>query len=145
MPSPKVWGRHFWYTLHISALGYPDNPTTEQMNAYKLFYTNFGNILPCKKCSSNYAKHLKELPIDKALRSSKALFEWTVELHNIVNRYVGKASWTPEYAEAFYTSGSFNDCKCDSDEVNKVWRYVLILMVVINVLLVLTTLAKLFY
>lgn len=142
MSSPKHWGKHFWHTMHITALGYPESPTPEQIAAYKVFYTNFGNILPCKKCARNYAKHLQELPIEPALENKKKLFAWTVDLHNIVNRETGKSYWNREYAEAFYLSGGYDNCACDN-EVATAWRVAWILMIIINLIAVAFLLRKL--
>jgi hypothetical protein len=127
--------------MHIAALGYPDNPSIEQANMYKSFLTNFGNILPCKKCSANYVKHLREMPIDRALENRKSLFSWTVELHNIVNKHTGKPVWNADYAEAFYMSGAFNECRCDRN-VMSAWRYLLILMIVINIIVIILVCKK---
>ena len=139
MPPPRVWGRHFWYAMHIAALGYPDNPTVEQANAYKAFFLSIGNVLPCPKCAVHYTEHMRELPIDKALRNRRALFEWTVDLHNIVNKYAGRAAWNADYAEAFYMSGNFNvadgGSKSDGD-LRSAWRYILLLMILLNVVVV---------
>lgn len=133
MSSPKYWGKHFWTTFHIVALGYPRTPTPEDIATYKSFYQLFGAVLPCKKCARNYERHMEELPIDRALSSKDKLFAWTVDFHNIVNRETGKPFWNKEYSEAYYTSGAYNDCICDR-EMSAVWQVVLIVMIVINLL-----------
>lgn len=94
--EPRVWGKYIWTSIHIIALGYPDKPTQEDKFNYKQFYTNIGKVLPCYKCSMNYQKHLEELPIDEHLNDNMSLFKWTVDLHNIVNRELGKSQWTYE-------------------------------------------------
>lgn len=139
MSSPKIWGKSFWTTLHIAALGYPNVPTPDEIAAYKLFYENFGNILPCKKCTANYRKHLTELPVTPALQSRAALFDWTVKLHNIVNTSTGKAEWNSDYTKEFYLSGSYNDCRLSYDAQTlrtDVWRMILILMIIINIIVI---------
>lgn len=139
MTSPKVWGRHFWTTLHVSALGYPDTATLNDMDAYKDFYTIFGNILPCKKCSSNYKRHLQELPLGREeLANRDKLFAWTVDLHNIVNRDTGKPQWNYDYAKEFYLSGNYNECHIDDPNAikNDAWRLILIFMIILNVLVI---------
>lgn len=139
MSSPKIWGKSFWTTLHIAALGYPDIPTPDDVATYKLFFENFGNILPCKKCMANYRQHLSVLPVAPALKSRAALFAWTVNVHNIVNNETGKAEWTIDYAKEFYLSGSYNDCKLSYDAQTlrtDVWRMILVFMIIINILVV---------
>jgi len=138
MSSPKVWGKYFWTTIHIAALGYPDNPTREEMHTYQTFYKNFGKVLPCKKCAHNYERHLTELPIEKALESRDSLFAWTVSLHNLVNKEHRKSEWTLDYAKNFYISGSYNECVTDEENVLKtdVWRIILMLIIIVNIVVV---------
>jgi hypothetical protein len=108
MTTPKTWGKHFWYTLHIVSLAYPEFPTLEQTENYQQFFTNFGKVLPCKKCSKNYQRHLKELPITDALVNRKSLFDWSIKLHNIVNKELGRDIWNNEYALAYYLNGDYD-------------------------------------
>lgn len=88
--EPKVWGKYIWTSVHIIALGYPDKPSQEDKENYKRFYTDLWKVIPCYKCSLNYQRHLEELPIDDYLTDNMSLFRWTVELHNIVNKELGK-------------------------------------------------------
>lgn len=94
--EPRVWGKYIWTSIHIIALGYPDNPTQEDKDNYKNFYINLWRVIPCYKCSINYKKHLEELPIDDHLNDNISLFRWTVDFHNIVNKSLGKKEWTFE-------------------------------------------------
>ena len=103
------WGRFFWTTMHVAALGYPDNANEATRQQYKQFYTNLGHVLPCAKCRRNYAQHFQELPIDLYMYDKTSLFAWTVQLHNIVNKETGKREWTPEEARTFYTTGAYAD------------------------------------
>jgi hypothetical protein len=134
MTSPNNWGKHYWYVIHLTALAYPDTPSMEDVATYKLFYENFGAILPCKKCRANYKRHLQELPLAKSMGSRRELFDWTVQLHNIVNRETGKADWNRDYAEGFFLSGYYDKCKTDShlDEKEKTILYT---MIVLNIML----------
>ena len=102
--KPELWGPYLWRSIHMIALGYPDNPTEEDANNYHDFFTNLWKIIPCLKCALNYKRHLEELPIDHNLVSKKALFEWTVSLHNIVNQELGKPTMTKEHAFQLYTT-----------------------------------------
>lgn len=96
--EPKVWGKYLWTSIHIIALGYPDNPTPDDKQNYKHFYVNLWKVIPCFKCGQNYQRHLDELPIDNSLTNNMSLFKWTVDLHNIVNKELGKRQWTQEEA-----------------------------------------------
>ena len=101
--SPEIWGPSTWRAIHYVALGYPSAPSEDDVAAYGAFFGSLQRVLPCESCANNYRRHLRELPIEPYLRSGR-LFEWTVLLHNLVNRELGKAKgrggedWTPEQA-----------------------------------------------
>lgn len=101
--TPGVWGPVLWRAIHFVALGYPENPTAEHVQSYGNFFVEaLPDVIPCKMCSDNYKRHLNELPISPFLHEGgkHKLFEWTVEMHNIVNKELGKSkfNWTPEEA-----------------------------------------------
>jgi hypothetical protein len=101
--NPKIWGKYVWVSIHVIALGYPDKPSEEDKKHYKEYFMNLWKVLPCYKCSLNYLRHLKELPIDNALIDNTTLFKWTVDLHNIVNKETGKRQVPLEEALEMYT------------------------------------------
>ena len=137
--KPEIWGKHMWYTVHFIALAYPEQPTSEDKRHYQIFFENLHTVIPCYKCSVNYVKHLNELPLDStALKSNKGLFEWTVDLHNVVNRNLGKQVWSYEKARSYYTDFSQNN-SCRSNRIAN-WTLATFL-----VLLVIMLIALLFY
>jgi len=89
----KVWGPPGWFFLHTVSFGYPvdpqkfdsDNgqpPGTTSAN-YKNFFTNVGDILPCKYCRESYKNFVADLPPDVTNRDT--LVEWLWTIHNKVN------------------------------------------------------------
>lgn len=100
--QPNIWGKYFWSCMHIAALGYPNEPTFEDQVNYTAFYRTIGKVLPCKKCTVNYERHFSSLPIEPHLGDRRALFNWTVYLHNTVNKELGKALWNTDYAYSYY-------------------------------------------
>lgn len=97
--DPTQWGPCVWRAIHVIALGYPTDPSPQDVEEYKAFFTALGPVLPCRACSDHYEKNLKKLPIDKPLQQGgRALFDWTVELHNRVNRFQGKRELSPDEA-----------------------------------------------
>jgi hypothetical protein len=109
--TPEVWGKHLWFSIHFIAMAYPRNPSYEQRENYKQFYENLWKVIPCKKCSVHYKRHLKELPLEGGstdfLENNKSLFKWTVNIHNIVNESLGKPQMTLEEAENMYKPVTF--------------------------------------
>ncbi len=95
--NPRIWGPDVWRAMHHLALGYPVRPTDQDKADYRAFFLALGAVLPCAACAVNYQRHLRELPIDPALdRGGRALFEWTVAMHNLVNKASGKKERTPD-------------------------------------------------
>ena len=93
--DPRVWGPDVWRALHYIALGYPDDPSPDQQAAYRAFFTALGPVLPCASCATNYQQHLRDLPVEPALqKGGRALFEWTVALHNLVNQHSRRGDGT---------------------------------------------------
>lgn len=105
------WYHCTWSTIHHLALGYPEFPSAEDRSHYRAFFYALGPVLPCKKCSINYQRHLIELPIEPYLTNTNSLFEWTVKLHNIVNRENRKPEWTVEQARMHYNIQHTTDNK----------------------------------
>ena len=101
---PSVWGPFFWHTIHIGALGYPvKDPSYGEKKAAKEFYESLVFIIPCPVCKEHYAQHIKENPITPFLDTRKDLFEWTVNIHNLVNKDLKKPEVTPLEAIQWYT------------------------------------------
>ena len=99
---PTVWGPFFWHTIHIAALGYPQEPSYTHKKAAKDFFESLQVMIPCAICREHYAEHLKAYPISPHLDSRKDLFKWTVVLHNAVNKMLGKPEFTELDSVKFY-------------------------------------------
>lgn len=102
--DPAKFGPCLWRSIHIIALGYPENPTEIDKQTYTNYYRDLWKIIPCLKCSLNYRRHWTELPIYSFLDSREHLFEWTVLLHNIVNKELGKKQISLEEAYKIYNN-----------------------------------------
>ena len=96
--KPNIWGPHGWKFMHYVSLGYPSDPTEQDKQNYKNFYTSFQHILPCAKCAHNYSYNLKKYPIDNHLGSRDTLVRWVIDIHNQVNTELNKKEYT--YIEA---------------------------------------------
>lgn len=85
--SPNIWGPHAWFFFDSICLAYPDDPTIEDKQNYKLFFTNVVNILPCYKCRLNYRNHLNMYPLTEEVMSNKNnLVKWVITMHNLVRK-----------------------------------------------------------
>jgi hypothetical protein len=99
---PSVWGPFFWHTIHIVALGYPKNPTYTDKKCAKEFYESFAFLLPCSICREHYKEYLQAKPISTFLDSRTDLIKWTIQIHNKVNKMLGKSEWTLEEVLSYY-------------------------------------------
>lgn len=95
--SPKRWGREGWKFIHYVALTYPSKPTEKDKAKYLKFFESLQDVLPCEICASHFREHMKQHPIK--METNRELFNWTVDIHNIVNTQNGKKILT--YDEAF--------------------------------------------
>jgi hypothetical protein len=86
--NPRLWGNEGWYFIHFVALNYPMNPTQDDKEKYTLFFESLKRTLPCEGCAFNWSQKIEKYP--PKLENRKALFEWTVDMHNFVNKEHGK-------------------------------------------------------
>lgn len=94
--SPKMWGSQGWHFIHSVALNYPDKPTDTDKKNYLDFFKSIGNTLPCEICSEHFSKKMEKTPPN--LKNREGLFNWTVDMHNAVNKENGKKTYS--YKEA---------------------------------------------
>jgi hypothetical protein len=88
--------------MHIVAIGYPPNPTYAQKRAAKEFYESLTQLIPCPMCREHYSEHLQKNPITPALDRREDLFNWTITVHNEVNKKLGKPRVLEVEALKFY-------------------------------------------
>lgn len=89
----SIWGPPLWHVLHTISFNYPIKPSREQKEHYYNFYANLKNILPCKYCRDNLVNNLKETPLTLSVLSSRhTLSRWVYDLHESVNKMLGKKS-----------------------------------------------------
>lgn len=135
MTNKDIWGSHMWYTIHFIALGYPNEASSIDKKNYKNFYINLPNIIPCEECAKHLVTNLNKYPIDNYLDSKERLFEWTVLLHNEVNKMLGKDIWSLEKANKYYSNFNIKleeTKKC----FNKAYLIIIILLMMILYVLI---------
>ena len=131
---PEIWSPSAWNVIHLFAIGYPKQPTYEDIISYKNFYENFWKVMPCYKCSVNFRKNIKDIPIDEYLTDNIKLFEWTVKLHNLVNREIGKPETSLEDAMQRYSKIIKNSKEKKEVEDGKkmfVWIFIFIVIAIV--------------
>tara|TARA_B100000900_G_C20526894_1_gene694572 strand:- start:580 stop:1008 length:429 start_codon:yes stop_codon:yes gene_type:complete len=90
---PEFWGPSGWKFLHSVTFQYPIKPTVNDKAHYKEFFNSLKHTLPCEKCAYHYTAHLRKFPIDSALETREKLVRWLINVHNEVNKSLGKREY----------------------------------------------------
>lgn len=100
--DPTVWGPKLWFVIHTIALNYPNNPTYEDKRVTEEFFNNLKYTIPCGKCKIHYRQRLERNPIINYLDSKESLFRYTIDIHNQVNKSLGKKIYTYDEVVEIY-------------------------------------------
>lgn len=89
----SIWGPALWLAIHTISFNYPIEPTEEQKKDYYKYFKNLQNVLPCRYCRENYAKNMQTHKLTKdVMKNRESLSRWVYELHEMVNKNLGKES-----------------------------------------------------
>lgn len=83
-------GNILWSYIHTISLIY--SPVT--IDCLK----TIGKCMPCQVCIDHYYELMNKYPLDDYKQEEFGLFKWTVMIHNMVNRKLGKEEWSFERA-----------------------------------------------
>jgi hypothetical protein len=86
----KVWGPHFWFTLHTIAITYPNNPNDVVKKKYYDFIQNLPLFIPTSKMGNAFSEYLDEFPVTPYLDSRMSIMKWVHFIHNKINAKLGK-------------------------------------------------------
>ena len=95
--NPNLWGYHQWMILHLMAYNYPVKPTNDQKLQVTSYITSMASLLPCPGCSLHCTRYIEKHSIISD--SKKSLFNYLVDMHNDVNKRLGKRLY--DYDEAW--------------------------------------------
>lgn len=119
---PTKWGPHFWMTLHVACLGCQD------YKALAEFVEGYVSIIPCLSCRQHFEQVLIENPVPE----TSNFFQWSVDVHNIVNKRLGKQEFSYEDALANIVVGMPSTALPEFDPK---FALILLLLVIILVLI----------
>ncbi|XP_065833014.1 FAD-linked sulfhydryl oxidase ALR-like [Oscarella lobularis] len=103
-------GRCTWSFLHTMAAYLPEEPTPTQQSDMRQFMSLFGKYFPCDDCSSHLREQMTARPI--ATSSRIAFSRWLCEIHNDVNRHLGKEAFDCSKVDERWRDG-WSDGSCD--------------------------------
>ncbi len=130
--NPKLWGPYYWKVFHLTAFGFPDNPSKEDKKIYKDFYIYFTKILPCEKCTQDSRKAIKLVNWDEVLSSRDSLIKWTHFFHNDVNIKLKKKTISLDYfLDNFMKDLNKNACICDKTLESKIIILLILLLLIV--------------
>lgn len=69
----------------------------------KEFLESLQTLVPCPICREHYKSHLVKMPIGPSLDNRKDLFRWTIDLHNEVNKMLGKREYSETEVIQYYS------------------------------------------
>ena len=106
--NPEIWGPPFWFSLHISALHYPENPSDIVKERIKNRILAIPYELPCSSCrphASSFVENSRN-KLDEIVKNRENLFKFYVDFHNSVNQRKNKPLWTYEQSLKYYQGKS---------------------------------------
>ena len=99
------WQNITWIFFHKLAL----NQDTSKNNYYEKFFNSFKTIIPCGICRNHYIHMLNESKFNLKKNINKQnLFNFTIDIHNNVNKNLGGSSWNYHKSRVHYNSFFFN-------------------------------------
>jgi len=92
------WFKHYWYVFHMAAIMAPAEPSDEDREYYRVFYNVFGHSIPCEtECQPDYFRIIHSV-FPFRYGNADELWMWSVDVHNEVNRKLGKRPVSYDFA-----------------------------------------------
>lgn len=98
----KVWGKYLWWLLHTITYSFDEKYDQELTQKYVEIFYALPKVIPCPICRSHYKKRLAYAPVEKYLSSKDKFRSWLIDIHNNVNRGLGKPTISLSYANSLY-------------------------------------------
>ncbi|TNY22001.1 ERV/ALR sulfhydryl oxidase domain-containing protein [Rhodotorula diobovata] len=102
-------GRASWKLLHTMAARFPEEPTSNQREAFAAWLHLFSRLYPCGECAAEFQQLLRQHPPQTSSRGAASLY--LCHLHNLVNARLGK----DEY-DCGTNLRDVYDCGCGDEE-----------------------------
>lgn len=99
-----TWGNSVWFLIHFLTINAPFNIDQRWANSFKSMMSSFQFILPCGICRKHISENLASNPINRYFSNRDSIFQWGWNLHNIVNKSIGKPEMDLHEAFNIYNS-----------------------------------------
>lgn len=135
--DPNIWGPNAWTFIHLMVLSEKEPFDTQRIVHYEQLFELLKHLLPCEACRQHLTENLTSMDSLKSIQSKRALFDWTVVLHNKVNRMLNKKEWNLEEAYTHWTAVSLGKRSYPGQYcVNNSWKYGGILVLLVLIILI---------
>lgn len=133
---PSAWGPYVWGTIHMVCLGAPDVLTAEDASNYKAFISSLAPVIPCDICRDHISQNLGKPEVDPTKvfvegATREAVFEWSVNFHNVVNTMLNKKTMDLAEAKAFWDAGGWKELSNRRGGITGFKIFMLLLLVAI--------------
>ena len=109
--DPRYIGPGIWFNMHLDAA--EAKTRAEQVLTVERF-RRLQQRFPCLKCKEHFKEYLDRHPPEQIVGTSQeALFRWSVEFHNAVNAFTGKAQVSYADAHNIFYIPDFIVCSAD--------------------------------
>lgn len=99
---PQIFGPKMWSVLHTAASAYPVYPKENEIEEMKYFIIGLPAAIPCVKCKTDTRNFINTFSSNYMFTNRETLFAFTVELHNYVNRKLGKPELSMDSAKKLW-------------------------------------------
>jgi hypothetical protein len=133
--NPTVWGPSLWRVLHSLAFSISQTPDPQKTRQFLELVDSLRNLLPCEECRLHFDDYVNENNPKKA----SDLAYWTFELHNSVNKRLGKPQFSFDDVSKLYLNDqcTMNCSTPKSDEKNDTFLvFILFFVLLVSVILV---------
>ena len=89
-----LWHQSFWSFLHTTCLWADRRPKSLSMDC-PLLARGLAEAIPCPSCKAEWLAVISEVPCE-----GREMFPWSVDVHNTINKRLGKTQVTFEEALA---------------------------------------------
>jgi hypothetical protein len=97
--NPSEFGPHYWFVIHTTAI---NANTPEKREAFKMLIYSLAYCFLCDICGKHLKENLSNINIDDYMTCQKSIFEFSVDLHNIVNKQLGKPILSMQQAQQIW-------------------------------------------
>lgn len=101
---PSIWGPHLWFIMHVISFEYPQQPSEYDKRIYHDFYNSLKDVIPCQDCRKHYRDFITRYPISPHLDTRDNLIKWVIQVHNFVNKSLGKPELTTQQVLDIYAN-----------------------------------------